>query len=153
MSVLQSLFESHARNIARAHGWHSRGETLPTFKAWLRAEQLVRLDVLLMEHRQEYATDWEPLLGHNAITHLMFLRTGWTPEQISHVSFDEILLVLHLDLVKVRIPPEEIQVPQYVAAELQQLKLLPYQIEWPPHSKEEWDPSLCETALGLRRPA
>lgn len=152
MSALQSLFESHARNVAKVNQWHSQGDALPTLKAWIRAEQLVRLDVLLMEHRQEYATDWEPLLGRNAITHLMFLRTGWPLDQISHLSFDEILLVLHLDLIKVRIPPEEIQVPQYIAYELQQRKLLPYQIEWPPHSEEEWDPLLCEIALGLRRP-
>ncbi|WP_368763437.1 ECs1072 family phage-associated protein [Klebsiella variicola] len=153
MSVLQSLFESHARNVAKVNKWYSKGDALPTLKAWIRAEQLVRLDVLLMKHRKEYATDWEPLLGANAVTHLMFLRTGWTPELISHLSFDDILLVLQQDLAGVKIPEGEIQVPQYVAAELQQLKLLPYQIEWPPHSKGEWDPSLCETALGLRRSA
>ncbi|MBG2634454.1 hypothetical protein I4552_26100 [Klebsiella michiganensis] len=153
MSVLQSLFESHARNIARAHGWHSRGETLPTFKAWLRAEQLVRLDMLLAEHREEYSSLWEPLLGKRVLTHFLHLRTGWSPEQISQLSLDDALLLLQQDLVVVNIPGEELLYPAYVQAELQQLIQCSYQIEWPPHLDEEWDPSFCEIALGLRKPS
>lgn len=152
MSVLQSLFESHSRNIAKAHGWFSRGEALPTFKAWLRAEQLVRLDVLLAEHRVEYASLWEPLLGGRALTHLLYLRTGWSPDQISQLLLDDILLLLQLDLAVVNIPEEELRYPDYVQAELKQLIQGPYQIEWPHHSEEEWDPSLCEIAQGLRKP-
>lgn len=153
MSVLQGLFESHASNIAKVKGWYSHGEHTPTLKAWVRAEQFVRLDILLMEHRQEFATQWEPLLDYSALTHLVFVRTGWTPEQISHLSFDEILLVLQRDLSKVNISSEELQYPEDVANELQEMRQSQRQIEWPPHSDEEWDPSFCEIAMGLRKPA
>ncbi|HCU0428835.1 hypothetical protein I5Q42_06290 [Serratia marcescens] len=149
---LQSLFQKHAYHIARVKGWCSEGEGIPYYKAWLHAEILLRLDLLIIEHRKKYATDWEPLLGDRALSHLIFVRTGWSPIQITALSFSETLLVLQQDLIAVNILPGVLSLPASVrngrAFEIHHQ--YPGHTELPPCSVEEWDPTLSEIAQGLR---
>ncbi|MGK0688437.1 ECs1072 family phage-associated protein [Serratia marcescens] len=149
---LQSLFRKHAYHVASVKGWLSEGDGPPFYKAWLHAELLLRLDLLIFEHRKEAATAWEPLLGRRALNHLLFVRTNLTPEQIARLSFDEILLVLHQDLKAVNIPPEVLVLPDFVrnglAFEIHHRS--PGQTELPPCSEDEWDPTFAEIAQGLR---
>lgn len=152
MSELQELFNYHARKVAISQKWYTE-DGAPTLKAWVRAEQLVRLDFLLNLHRKEHGTLWEPLSGNKALTHLLFVKTGWSPEQISLLSFEEILLVLQQDLVTANIPEGELQYPQHISYDLMQKQRQPYQIEWPPHLADEWDPVRYEIIQGLRKPS
>ncbi|MFZ4219179.1 ECs1072 family phage-associated protein [Enterobacter ludwigii] len=153
-NTLKSLLRSHALHVAEVKGWASEGEGQPFYRAWLHAELLLRLDMLIIEHRKAFATDWQPLPGEEALNHLLFVRTGWTPNQIKSLSFDDILLVLHEALKALHIPPEVLDLPEQVkggrAYELHRSE--PYRIELPPCSKKEWDPTLSEKAQGLRKP-
>ena len=149
---LQSLFHKHAHHIANVKGWRSEGESTPFYKAWLHAELLLRLDLLIIEHRKESATTWEPLLGERGLNHLLLTRKNLTLGQIKLLSFDEILLVLHEDLKALDIETETLALPEAVkngqAFEIHRQS--PGQIELPPCSKDEWDPKLAEIAQGLR---
>lgn len=148
---LQSLFKTHAYHIASVKRWGSEGENIPYYKAWLHAELLLRLDMLLIEHRKQFATSWEPLLGRTGLNHLLFVRAGLTPPQVTQLSFDEILLVLHQDLKDVNIPAEAVKLPDSVlegrAFEIHRKS--PGQTELPPCSEDEWDPTFSEKAQGL----
>ncbi|AHE72767.1 hypothetical protein M942_08475 [Enterobacter ludwigii] len=151
---LRSLFTQHAKNIAMHRKWSSEGELIPTLKAWLRAEQLLRLDMLIMQYRDSHPSAWAPMRGTNALNQLVFSRTGWTLAQINQLSFDEKLLVLHQDLAEVNIQQEVLDLPETLMASLEYAKFEQeiYRIEWPPCSEKEWDPNLSEIAQGLRKP-
>ncbi|MFG0814712.1 hypothetical protein [Raoultella sp. FYR_9] len=150
---MQLLFRDHALNIARVKGWSVEGEGQPFYKAWLHAEQLLRLDILIIEHRKAFATDWQPLLERDALNHLLFARTGWVPTQIKQLSFADILFVLHEDLKAVKIPQEALELPESVksgmAYEIHHQE--PYRTELPPCSEDEWDPTRSEIIQGLRK--
>ncbi|EAW9081584.1 hypothetical protein AABH71_005461 [Salmonella enterica] len=152
---IKSLFKAHAFHIARVKGWSTEGEGQPFYKAWLHAEQLLRLDMLIIEYRKAFATDWQPLLGFDALNHLLFSRTGWPPTEIKQLSFAEILLVLHEDLKALQIPPESLELPDSVttgvACEIHRRE--PYRTELPPCSADEWDPTRSEIIQGLRNPS
>ncbi|EMW2203321.1 MULTISPECIES: ECs1072 family phage-associated protein [Enterobacteriaceae] len=151
---LKSLFTQHARNIARYRKWSSEEDFIPALQSWLRAEQFLRLDILIMRYRNKHPSVWAPMKGFDALNQLVFSRTGWMPARISQLSFAEKLFVLHRDLADVNIPQEVLELPALVTESLkhamheQEL----YQTEWPPCSEEEWDPSLSEIAQGLKKP-
>ncbi|AYO37217.1 hypothetical protein [Serratia sp. P2ACOL2] len=151
INKLQSLFRKHANHIARVKGWSSEGEGIPYYKAWLHAEILLRLDLLIIEHRNKYSADWEPLLGGRALSHLIFVRTGWSPTQITALSFSETLLVLHQELIALNIPMEVLVLPDSVrdglAFEIHHQ--YPGQTALPPCSEDEWNPSFSEITQGL----
>ncbi|EKQ7231422.1 TPA: hypothetical protein L9Q10_003111 [Klebsiella pneumoniae] len=153
MNQIKSLLRAHAFHISRVKGWCTEGEGQPFYKAWLHAEQLLRLDMLIIGHRKAFATNWQPLLGKDALNHLLFARTGWMPTQIEQLSFADILLVLHEDLIGVQIPPEALELPDSVtsgmAYEIHSQE--PYRTELPPCSEDEWDPTRSEIAQGLRK--
>ncbi|MBL5825389.1 ECs1072 family phage-associated protein [Serratia fonticola] len=153
MDFLAQLYRNHVWSIAKTKGWHTEGDAMPTYRAWIRAEQMLRLDVLIIEHRNQFATAWEPLLGYKALTHLLFVRTGWSPQEIEKLSFSETLLVLQQDLVNVQIPQGVLIVPDSVrwSLECEVSQQDPCRIEWPPCSEDEWDPTLAEKAQGWRR--
>lgn len=144
MSIFESLYQKHA-----SHAWNNRkrklnGDHSIDIEAYMRAEQLLRLDIALEKHRSIYATQWEPLAGITALNHLLFVRTGWTPQQIEALSFGDILLLLLKDLGDVSIPKGTTQLPARLEKENEALKRAGHQILLPPCSPEEWDHSLYE---------
>lgn len=154
LQKLKSLFTQHARNIARYRKWSSEGEFIPTLKSWLRAEQFLRLDMLIMRYRNKHPSAWAPMKGFDALNQLVFSRTGWTLDRITQLSFADKLFVLHQDLADVNIPPAALELPESVTKLLEHAlhERELYQTEWPPCSEEEWDPTLSEIAQGLRKP-
>ncbi|HFX6862417.1 TPA: hypothetical protein ACIFNG_004100, partial [Klebsiella pneumoniae] len=135
------IFISHVRNVSKANKWLTEGEAVPTYRSWIRAEQLLRLDVVLIKHRERYSAPWEPLFGQNGITHLLATRYGWSPEQVRMLSFADVLLSLQQDLAEVDIPPEVLALPEYVrqSDEFEILSRGQYRTELPPCQEHEWD--------------
>jgi hypothetical protein len=74
------IFISHVRNVSKANKWLTEGEAVPTYRSWIRAEQLLRLDVVLIKHRERYSAPWEPLFDRMEL--LIFLR----PVTAGHLS-------------------------------------------------------------------
>ena len=151
---LKSLYHKHAYKVAVVRSWSSEGEGIPHYKAWLHAEQLLRLDILIIEHRKKFTTPWEPLLGKRALNHLLFVRTGWSPSVISQLSFEDMLLGLHQDLVNLDIPSEILELPENIkqsrafAIHNQE----PHRTQLLPFLEQEWDPTLSEVIQGIRKP-
>ncbi len=152
MHFLNSLFHSHALKVSVVNNWVLDREGIPSLKAWIRAEMLVRLDVLIINHRKEFESDWCHLSGKTALRHLVFIRTGWTLEQIDKLSFPDMLFVLQQDLKAVNIRQEIFELPDAVRNSRSAAIYLQdqYRIELPPCSEQEWDHTLAEKAQGLR---
>lgn len=150
---LTTLFREHAYQVAMKNGWHTEGECIPTYRAWLRAEQFLRLDILLAEHRAKYATLWEPMPSRKALHHYLFVHNELTPKQTNQLSLAEILLVLHADLAGVNIPEEVLESPCNGTRDPLAVlhEKFPLQTELPLCSDDEWDPLLAEKVLGLRK--
>ncbi|WP_139789870.1 ECs1072 family phage-associated protein [Klebsiella quasipneumoniae] len=148
------IFISHVRNVSKANKWLTEGEAVPTYRSWIRAEQLLRLDVVLIKHRERYSAPWEPLFGQNGITHLFATRYGWSPEQVRMLSFADVLLSLQQDLAEVDIPPEVLALPEYVrqSDEFEILSRGQYRTELPPCQEHEWDHTIAERDQGQRKP-
>ncbi|ECU0308047.1 hypothetical protein C3U64_06700 [Salmonella enterica subsp. enterica serovar Stanley] len=150
-----SLLRKHAAHIASKKDWFSdTKKTMPSLKAWLHAEQLLRLDLLLIRYREKFATVWEPLSGRRALNHLLFVRTNWPPAQISELSFDHILLILHEDLTSLGEDMDLPGLPDHVKTERDYAihKNVPYRTGLIPCTEDEWDHTLCEIVQGLRIP-
>ncbi|ECI7782142.1 hypothetical protein E1578_23350 [Salmonella enterica subsp. enterica] len=150
-----SLLRKHAAHIASKKDWFSdTKKTMSSLKAWLHAEQLLRLDLLLIRHREKFATVWEPLSGRRALNHLLFVRTNWPPAQISELSFDHILLILHEDLTSLGEDMDLPELPANIKSEIgySAHKDAPYRTGLIPCTEDEWDHTLCEIVQGLRIP-
>lgn len=46
---LKSLYQAHVLNVAATNRWCNSPEMLPDYRAWLRAETYLRLDILISE--------------------------------------------------------------------------------------------------------
>ncbi|MCZ0714391.1 hypothetical protein [Klebsiella quasipneumoniae] len=151
---LSRVYRFHVWKMAKIHNWFTEGDSLPFYRAWLRAEHLLRLDILLAEHREAFGTKWEPLFGRKGLNHLVFSRTGWGPDQVQQLSFADILLVLQKDLAAVKIPEKVLELPDSVrwTDEYELYGQTEYRIELPPCLEREWDHTQAEKAQGLRKP-
>lgn len=148
------VYRFHVWKLAEIHNWFTEGDSVPCYRAWLRAEHLLRLDILLAEQRDALGTKWEPLFGRAGLNHLVFSRTGWSPAQVQQLSFADILLVLQKDLVAVKIPEKVLGLPDSVlwSDEYELYGQTEYRIELPPYLESEWDHTHAEKAQGLRKP-
>lgn len=151
---LSRVYRFHVWNMAKIHQWFNEGDSLPFYRAWLRAEHLLRLDILLAEHREAFGTKREPLFGITGLNHLVFSRTGWSPDRVQQLSFADILLVLQKDLANVKIPEMVLELPDSVrwSDEYELYGQTEYRIELPPCLESEWNYTQAEKAQGLRKP-
>lgn len=56
------------------------------------------LEMLLHQHRQKYATIFNPLEGKAALHHLIFMKTKWMPSQIRDLTLQDALFVIQDEL-------------------------------------------------------
>ncbi|HBC1013293.1 TPA: hypothetical protein IGZ65_005043 [Escherichia coli] len=92
------------------------------------------------------SSNWQPLHGKDALNHLIFSRTGLMPDQTEKLSFADILLILHEDLVRLHIPQASMDLPDYVKSrsDYEIHSQNSYLTELPPCSEDEWDLTLSE---------
>ncbi|WP_420378136.1 ECs1072 family phage-associated protein [Yokenella regensburgei] len=131
--------------------WVTQGEGIPDWRAWLRAEQLLRLDLLIMAYNSSQSGDLTPLAGHNAISHILRLQTGLEAAHAASLSFADILHILQPALAAVNIPPEVQVYPEHVARSLTNA-YEEHRVSLPPCSEDEWDPSLSVTLQEMCKP-
>ncbi len=152
MTDLKQLLRSHAFHVAEKHNWYCSGENggIPSLMAWLRAEQLFRLDMLLVKHRRSIADLWQQLPGETAFDHFIFTKTLWLPSQIELLSFSEKLWIVQKDLADLRTPEVVVRsIPDVIQEETRQLlrgqseSYMLSQIQLPSCLREEWDHSLA----------
>ncbi|EQA4952885.1 ECs1072 family phage-associated protein [Salmonella enterica subsp. diarizonae serovar 47:i:z53] len=141
---LQDLYDAHARHVAEVNDWYDEKGKMPLYRAFVRAEQLLRLDVLIAQYQDKFATTWEPVIGRVAINHLLFSKTSREPDQVEKVrkiAFPDIFFLLHEDLVNVEIPSGTLELLDSVKQSQEYLRHYTerYPIELPPCSENEWD--------------
>lgn len=56
------------------------------------------LEILLHQHRQKYATIFNPLEGKAALHHLIFMKTKWLPSEIRNLTLEDALFVIQDEL-------------------------------------------------------
>lgn len=56
------------------------------------------LEILLHQHRQKYATIFNPLEGKSALYHLIFMKTKWRPSEIRDLKLEDALFVIQDEL-------------------------------------------------------
>ncbi len=140
---ISGLYGACVLQAARTNKW-IRQDGTPSPRAFLRGEQLFRLELVLFEHRKAFASEWEQLKGKKALHHKLLTEYKWTPQQIEKLSMPQILLALQGDLKNVHIP-EGAGLADLVIPESD----LPLP-ELTPCSEEEWDPLLSEKYLTVQ---
>jgi len=56
------------------------------------------LEIILHQHRQKYATIFNPLEGKAALHHLIFMKTKWRPSEIRDLKLEDALFVIQDEL-------------------------------------------------------
>lgn len=145
MVFLQDLYHAHIQHIAKVNKWYTYGECAPDYRAWLRAETYLRLDMLITNLQIAFLPNCI-LPGDSAVLELVSRQTGLPIIQAHRFSFAEALVALQPALEAVKIPPALRQYPPHV------LKIIKNeqwnsQIELPPYSRDEWDHSLMKKCL------
>ncbi|EHF6858668.1 hypothetical protein OOO72_003277 [Salmonella enterica] len=140
MDFLKSLYHAHIFHIARTNGWITDGEGVPDYRAWLRAEIYLRLDLLIAELHQSLPVYHGGPDGRAAVSYLVSSRTGCSPSEASQLSFSEALFALHSDLEAVNIPEEVLAYPPHIQDALLSMQSNQH-VQLPPCSEAEWDHS------------
>ncbi|HAO0321295.1 TPA: hypothetical protein IGZ64_001071 [Escherichia coli] len=153
---LQNLYNDHARNVARVNNWYCNTGS-PLYSAFIRAEQLLRLDMLIIQYQKKFPTPWEPVNGRVAINHLLFSKTSREPdlvEKVRRIAFPDIFFLLHEDLATVDIGDTPLEVPEFVnnSREYRDYTEEKRHIELPPCSEAEWDWTLAGKHQVLNKP-
>ncbi|HAU3136269.1 TPA: hypothetical protein JDD40_002311 [Salmonella enterica subsp. diarizonae] len=153
---LQNLYDDHARNVAKVNDWYDdKGAIL--YSAFIRAEQLLRLDILIAQYQEKFPTPWTPMTGRAAINHLLFSKTSREPdlvEKVRQIAFPDIFFLLHEDLATVDIGGKALEVPGFVSdsREYRDHMEEKLHIELPPCSEAEWDWTLAGKNQVLNKP-
>ncbi|ELV1713920.1 hypothetical protein QNR57_003157 [Escherichia coli] len=120
------------------------------YRAWLRAETYLRLDILISELQKETASIHN-LQGIDAVRILVSRHSALSIIEVRHLSFSELIFLLQPALESANIPPEVIQYPPHVDEQLQDV---PYnqRAGLTPCSEAEWDHSLLKKYQDLYNP-
>ncbi|HFF9409309.1 TPA: hypothetical protein ACGFB9_002899 [Escherichia coli] len=150
MYFLKSLYQAHVLNVAAKNRWCNSPEMLPDYRAWLRAETYLRLDMLINALQKE-APSIQPLQGVGAVRVLVSHHNALSVTEVRHLSFAELIFLLQPALESANIPPGVIQYPPHVDEQLQDV---PYnqRAVLPPCSEAEWDHSLLKKYQDLYNP-
>ncbi|EEC7187121.1 hypothetical protein A8327_004805 [Escherichia coli] len=150
MYFLKSLYQAHVLNVAATNRWCNSPEMLPDYRAWLRAETYLRLDILISELQKETASIHN-LQGIDAVRILVSRHSALSIIEVRHLSFSELIFLLQPALESANIPPEVIQYPPHVDEQLQDV---PYnqRAGLTPCSEVEWDHSLLKKYQDLYNP-
>jgi len=71
-----------------------------------RTALIFTLEMILHQHRIEYATIFNPLEGKAALHHLIFMKTKWKPAEIRELSLEDALFSIQ-DMLKIESLQEE----------------------------------------------
>lgn len=115
---LKSLYQAHVLNVAATNRWCNSPEMLPDYRARLRAETYLRLDILISELQKETASIHN-LQGIDAVRILVSRHSALSIIEVRHLSFSELIFLLQPALESANIPPEVIQYPPHVDEQLQ----------------------------------
>ncbi|WP_316304305.1 hypothetical protein [Atlantibacter hermannii] len=71
-----------------------------------RTALIFTLEVVLHQHRMQYATIFNPLVGKEALHHLIFLKTHWIPADIRKLSLEDALFVIQDEMKIEKLGPD-----------------------------------------------
>ncbi|EOG2982317.1 hypothetical protein ACK86M_004930, partial [Salmonella enterica] len=98
MDSARNLFMAHLFHIANINHWKTTDELLPDYRAWLRADLYLRLDILLLSSQSWHEASRTITEGEGALRHLVSLQTGLSDDYLSQLSFSELLRILRTNL-------------------------------------------------------
>ncbi|WP_446469433.1 ECs1072 family phage-associated protein [Xenorhabdus stockiae] len=75
-------------------------------KVFLRTLQIFILEDILRQHREKYATIFEPLNGEKALNHKIFIKTGNNIGLIKSMSLEDKILTLQDEIKIKHLSPE-----------------------------------------------
>ncbi len=68
--------------------------------------RLFILEIILYEHRKKYSTIFQPLIGKEALNHMIFIQTRWKPAEIRSLSLADSLFVIDEELQIDKLPED-----------------------------------------------
>lgn len=142
---------AHLFHVADINNWKATDELLPDYRAWLRADLYLRLDILLLSSQSWHEASRTITEGDVALRRLVSLQTSLSDDCLSQLSFSELLLILRTDLEAVNTQEALPRIPPHVAHEIEALQPDPHEL-LPPCSVEEWNYSLLMRYQGTYNP-
>ncbi|EIT4515427.1 hypothetical protein L2D43_003926 [Escherichia coli] len=151
MSFLKSLYRAHILKVAATNPWQEgTDEMLPDYRAWLRAETYLRLDMLINDLQKE-APSTQTLQGVGAVRVLVSRHNALSVTEVRQLSFAELIFLLQPALESVNIPSEVFRYPPHVNQQLQAAQDNRH-AGLTPCSEAEWDHSLLKRYQDLYNP-
>ncbi len=140
MSVINEDFYNLIQNkIAKLHGVVMQGHIKdPEYtQVKNRAALIFCLEAILDAHRQNFATQWSPLLGKSALHHLLVQKYKWPLSEIRSLSLQDSIFLLQEELSTANIPEDAMKMVELFNAHYANFV-------FPEISDEEWDPDLYQ---------
>ncbi|EBV5082396.1 hypothetical protein DO659_03130 [Salmonella enterica subsp. enterica serovar Minnesota] len=150
MDYLKDLYHAHVLRVAHINNWFTvpRKEKRPDYRAWLRAETYLRLDILISNLQKTTPPGCQIPEGYDAVRLLVSLHSGLSIVQSHKLSFTESLHVLLPELDAIKISQWTLELPTCVRNQLflcQDRKLL----SLPRPYRDEWDHTLLARYPGI----
>ena len=130
MDFMKALYRAHVLRVAFINQWFFGNEQLPDWRAWVRAETYLRLDMLIHE-LWDAIPETQNHQSLAAVQQLVSLHTDCSAVQAVNLSFPEGLDVLRSILEGVCIPPELLVYPEHVQEQLQNVQPIRRQLVLP----------------------
>ncbi|CAD6040699.1 ECs1072 family phage-associated protein [Escherichia coli] len=151
MYFLKSLYRAHVLKVAAINHWQDgTDEMLPDYRAWLRAETYLRLDMLINALQKEAASIHNPQ-GVGAVRVLVSRHSALSISEVNQLSFSELIFLLQPALESVNIPSEVLWYPPHVNQQLKSAQDNRH-AGLTPCSEVEWDHTLLKKYQDLYNP-
>lgn len=138
MSIIgPDLYQLIEKHVSDLHGVQIYGQVVEPIYSQVknRIALIFALESVLDDHRQKYATEWSPLIGRQALEHLLLKKYQWPLTIIRELNLKDIVLCLQEEL-------ELNNLPNPGKATLDLYYPFPHKQFFPDFQEEEWDPDL-----------
>lgn len=138
MTVInEDFFQLIRKKVFEYHSVAMSGVVGPDYdKAQNRSVLIFTLEIILEEHRKNYASLVSPLLGRQALHHLLLTKFGWTLSEIRELSLQDSIFAISDSMLRFEELPEKARyiIRQYSAHNAKAI--------FPSLEDVEWDPEL-----------
>ena len=102
-----------------------------------RTGLIFALEIILIEHRKQFGTLWNPLNGRLALEHKLLMKYKWPISEIKAVTLQDALFLLQDEL-------KLIELPEFAQRVVHNFQAQRARAVFPDVLEEEWDPTLHE---------